>query len=116
MRRGYIITWDALIALTVTLFLMLGFMGLHYFRDMSRGATTFETLHSAGENAIDTINKMGVLEEIGYYWSMNNYSYAGNLTERYVDPLIPKHMQPFGKVSGNWPMRLKSHLGRVAEM
>jgi hypothetical protein len=92
MRRGYIVTWDALIALTIVLFLMLGFIGLHYFRRDPRSPTTFENIHSVGENALDTINKMGVLEEIGYYWSIGNTTHASDLAWTYLDPMMPKYM------------------------
>ena len=92
MRKGYVVTWDALVALMIILFLMLGFIGLHYFSYRPRSVTTFQSLHSVGENALDTINKMGVLEEIGYYWATGNTTYAANLSRRHLDPLIPRYV------------------------
>ncbi len=92
MRKGYIVTWDALISLTFVIFLMMGFIGLQYSTYSGRGATSFEKLHTSSENAIDTINKQGVLEEIGHYWALGNQSMAANLTKQYLDNIIPPHM------------------------
>jgi hypothetical protein len=91
MNRGYVITWDALIALSFTVFVMLGFIGLQHSQP-DRGVTSFERLHSVAENAIDTVEKRGVLEEVGYFWSQGNSSYAANLTRDSLDNLIPRSM------------------------
>ena len=90
--KGYIITGDALISLGFVLVLMLGFIGIQYSNFEQRGTTTFERLHSTGENAIDTVNKMGGLEEIGFYWSQGDEAEAMKLTQKYFDDLIPGSM------------------------
>lgn len=92
MKKGYIITWDALIALSFVLFLMLGFIGLEYAIQIGRGGTTFERLHSVAENAVDTTSKEGLLEEIGRQWALKNISYAANLTRDNFDRLVPPQM------------------------
>ncbi|MBD3388498.1 MAG: hypothetical protein GF416_05450 [Candidatus Altiarchaeales archaeon] len=92
MRRGYLVTLDAIISLSFILFLMLGFIGIQYFEYVGRGGSSFEHLHSVAENAIDTVNKKGVLEEIGRQWALGNMSYAGNLTEEHFGSLIPGHV------------------------
>ncbi|MFH1055399.1 MAG: hypothetical protein V1744_04825, partial [Candidatus Altiarchaeota archaeon] len=89
MGKGYIITWDALVALSFIVFLMLGFIGLQYTGQRSGGLSEFERLHSVSENALDTADKRGALEEIGQYWALKNYSYAGNLTKGAFEELIP---------------------------
>ena len=92
MKKGYVVTWDAIIALSFVLFLMLGFIGLNQSSDVTRRGTNFDRLHSVAENALDTINKRGVLEEIGYYWTQGNTSFASNLTRDTLDLLIPKNI------------------------
>ncbi len=91
MRRGYIVTVDAMISLMFVVFLILGFFGLQYSNYTSRSASTFESLHYIAENALDTTNKQGVLEEIAYYWSIGNESEARNITKAHLDELLPKH-------------------------
>jgi len=86
------ITWDALIALSFILFLMLGFIGLQYTDVKTKGSSTFEHLHFVAENAMDTVNKQGVLDEVGQYWASGNASAAGNLTRDSLENLIPKQM------------------------
>ncbi|MBU0762723.1 MAG: hypothetical protein KKD39_06825 [Candidatus Altiarchaeota archaeon] len=92
MRKGYVVTLDALISLSFVMFLILGFIGLQHTKQESRGTSSFEQLHSIAENAIDTSNKEGVLERIAYYWADENASAAGNATKQCFDPLIPPNV------------------------
>jgi hypothetical protein len=91
MGRGYIVTVDALIALSLVVFLTLGVIGMQHTENQKRGRSGFEALHESAENAIDTSNKQGVLEQIAYYWSVGNESAAGNLTKHYFDMVVPAH-------------------------
>ncbi len=92
MSRGYVVTWDALIALSFVLFLMVGFIGVQYFGRVARGGSAFERAHAVAENAMDTMNRQGVLEEIAQEWALGNNASAGNLTKEYFDNVIPPQM------------------------
>ena len=92
MSRGYIIAWDSLVALSFVFIIMVGFLGLEHSRMESRGKSNFERINIVAENSLDTVNKMGALEEIGHYWATENASLAANLTKKYFDHLIPESM------------------------
>jgi len=92
MKRGYVITWDAVISLTFVLFLMMGFIGLQYSIQLRENTASLEHLQSVAENALDTMDKRGVLEEIGRQWSLGNGSYAATLTKSNFDLVVPKHI------------------------
>lgn len=92
MRKGYVVTWDGLLSLSFVLFLLLGFISIQFTTNLKRGTTPFDKLHSVAENAVDTVNKQGVLEKIGYYWASGNLSIASNISKGYFDPLVPENM------------------------
>ncbi|MFH0862080.1 MAG: LamG-like jellyroll fold domain-containing protein [Candidatus Altiarchaeota archaeon] len=91
-RHGFIISSDSVWALTFTIIFMLGFMGMQFLGDTNRGRSTFEELHSVSENGIDTLDKRGVLEEIGYFWAIGNTTYAETLAKKNLDLLVPRTM------------------------
>jgi hypothetical protein len=92
MDKGYILTWDSLIALSIILVLLSGFIGLEYFQSARMRQESLKTVSDVSENALDTLSKSGVLDEVGGAWSNGNYSYAGNLSKEYLDQLIPDNM------------------------
>ncbi|MCX6695119.1 MAG: hypothetical protein NTU61_02320 [Candidatus Altiarchaeota archaeon] len=90
MKKGYILTWDSLIALTVVLLVMAGFIRLQ--QSQSRYGFSFEGIHFSAEDAMETLSKKGILEEIGYQWSTGNMSVAGNLSKEYLEEILPGHV------------------------
>lgn len=95
--------WDALIALSFVFLILAGFISLQYFRSQSVGGSEFERIHYVSEDAMEVMNKQGVLRELGYLWSAGNYSnvtqlQAGNFTgassvvRNYLELFIPYYL------------------------
>lgn len=103
MRRGYILTWDAVIAFVFVFIILSAFLGVHYSTSMSGGKTVFERLHVISEDAIGIMDKGGILDRVGLEWSKGNYSNktelesgtirgAPTIAKNYLDMMIPTHM------------------------
>ncbi len=92
MDKGYILTWDALISLSLVLFILVGFIGLHFFRVTKAEKAAFQKAHNVAEDSLEAINKKGILEEIGFHWAAGNSGIAANLSREYLDQMVPPQM------------------------
>ena len=102
-EKGYILTWDALVALSMVLFILVGFLGLHYFRVSKAEKDAFQKAHAVVEDSMETLNKKGILEEIGFHWASGNLSGAASLSRDYLDKLVPPHMgYRIEIIEGDW--------------
>lgn len=102
-KKGYVLTWDAVIALVFILLVLAGFLSIPYFRSLRAGEVGFQRVHLISEDALEVLNKRGPLDDIGLEWSAGNYSSeaemksgvlkgASQVAKDFLDPIIPKHM------------------------
>jgi hypothetical protein len=102
-KKGYVLTWDAVIALVFILLVLAGFLSIPYFRSLRAGEVGFQRVHLVSEDALEVLNKRGPLDDIGLAWSQGNYSSetemksgiikgASAVAKDFLDPIIPKHM------------------------
>ncbi|ODS42862.1 MAG: hypothetical protein MSIBF_06235 [Candidatus Altiarchaeales archaeon IMC4] len=96
MKKGYVMTWDAILALVFVFVLLYGFSNLQQNLTYETG---FKKLHFVSEDALEVLNKKGVLDRIGEDWAAaaNNESSpkwgaAENLTRQYLDSIVPANM------------------------
>lgn len=96
------ITWDGVLSLLFVVSMFSGIIGLQYMNS-NAGSTMFEEIHLTSENAIETLSKSGLLEQLGVDWSNGNYSktddleggdfYGATMTAKErLDQLIPTPM------------------------
>ncbi|MFH1402652.1 MAG: vWA domain-containing protein [Candidatus Altiarchaeota archaeon] len=97
-NRGYGIIIDAVFALTVTMILFTTLIGMSY-SGSSPSDTSFKRLHYVSEDALDVLNKKGILDQVGEYWAAANgnqsseeFINATNISTQYLDELIPPNM------------------------
>ncbi|MFH1788972.1 MAG: hypothetical protein ABH834_06300 [Candidatus Altiarchaeota archaeon] len=102
-KKGYVLTWDAVIALVFILLVLAGFLSVPYFRSLRAGEVGFQRVHLVSEDALEVLNKRGPLDDIGLEWSRGNFSTeaemrsdaikgASKIAKDFLDPIIPKHM------------------------
>jgi len=91
-QKGYVMTLDAILALIFIILVFIGLISLEYSRTINVKKTGFLELHSTSEDAIEILNKMGVLENIVTYWSENNTQIANDTATFYLERIIPETM------------------------
>jgi len=67
-RRGYVLSGDALIALVIVMFVLLGFMSLPHFRSLRASESGFQQIHLKTEDAMEAMSNEGKLKQISYEW------------------------------------------------
>ncbi len=91
-NKGYVMTWDAIIALIFVILVGISIISLEQMRSINVKKIGFLEIHSTGENSIGVLNKMGILEDIVIYWSENNTQLANDTATFYLEQFIPKTM------------------------
>ena len=91
-RKGYVMTWDAILALIFIILVFVGLITMEHTRSINVKEVGFLKLHSTTEDSIEVLNKMGVLEEIVIYWSENNTQLANDTATFYLEQIIPGTM------------------------
>jgi len=91
-RKGYVMTWDAILALIFIILVLVGLISMEHVRSINVKEVGFLELHSTAENSIEVLNKMGALEDIAIYWSENNTQLANDTATFYLEQLIPETM------------------------
>ncbi|MBU4266132.1 MAG: hypothetical protein KKE96_02780, partial [Candidatus Altiarchaeota archaeon] len=91
-RRGYVMTWDAILALIFIMLVFTGLITMEHTRSINVKEVGFLELHSTAEDSIEVLNKMGALEEIVIYWSENNTQLANDTATFYLEQFIPEKM------------------------
>lgn len=89
--KGYVLTLDAIIAVMAFLIILIGFMLIQYQKPYESGGR-FERLYSITEDAIDILNKNGILEQVVFYWSENNLSLANETSRLYLDQILASNI------------------------
>ncbi len=91
-RKGYVMTWDAILALIFILLVFVGLITMEHTRSINVKEVGFLELHSTTEDSIEVLNKRGALEEIVIYWAENNTQLANDTATFYLEQLIPDNM------------------------
>jgi len=102
MRKGYVLTIDAVLALMFVMALLLYTVGVGMNNSIGNTERTdFKTLHFISEDAIEVLNKKGVLDDIGTEWANSggdnsptsvHWSNASNISKFYLSQIIPDRM------------------------
>ncbi len=95
-NKGYVVIWDAMVALVVFLFIYVTFIASYEPRVNKDSINSFKMIHYVSEDSIDVLNKQGVLDEIGTDWAASNgttnsssWLAAVNISKAYLDKLTP---------------------------
>ncbi len=94
-NRGYTVLLDALLALIFILIATTALLSIEYSRTARTESGEFTSLHYISEDALDVLNKRGVLDEISTYWADNSTQgssqmvNASNLTRDYLESILP---------------------------
>lgn len=91
-NKGYVMTWDAILALIFIILVSVGLISMEHMRSINVKEVGFLELHSTVENSIEVLNKMGIIEDIVIYWSENNTQLANDTATLYLEQLIPETM------------------------
>lgn len=86
--KGYVLTLDAIVAVIAFLIILIGFTSIQYQKPHESGER-FNRLNSMAEDAIEIMNKNGILEQVVFYWSENNLSLANETARPYLDRILP---------------------------
>jgi len=95
-KKGYAIVLDAVFALAFALIILVGFAG---YSKYSSDEMAFKRMHYLSEDIFDTLNKQGVLDDVGEEWAAANgttnstsWLSAENMSSTYLEELIPENM------------------------
>jgi hypothetical protein len=91
-RKGFALTLDAVISLMFVTALLLGMHAYRFTSTSETSTSAFINLHYISEDALDVLNKQGILDNISEEWTSGNKSLAGNLSMQYLDLLVPPHI------------------------
>ena len=86
-KRGYVLTWDSLISLSLVLFMMLGFVGLEYFQTSRYRLNGIIETDLTADNAMQTLAKTGKLEQIGEAYANEDIELARKIASNELDNL-----------------------------
>lgn len=87
-----VLTLDATIAIIFVIAISAALSTYFFTAASESSSASFIRLHFASEDILDVLNKMGVLDTIGDEWTSGNQSLAANLSEEYLDQLVPANM------------------------
>jgi hypothetical protein len=94
-NKGYVLTMDAIIALIFVMGAFIAMLSLDFFNPDETSRTAFLNLHYVSEDTLDVLNKVGVLDNIGELWSLNDelsLENASNITKTNLDLIIPQNV------------------------
>lgn len=90
-RKGFALTVDAIIAMSFILIMALALSAQRYNSISESTELAFVNLHYISEDALDVLNKQGILDQIGEYWTSNNTTAANELARLYLDDIVPQN-------------------------
>ncbi len=93
MKKGFVMTIDAVFAVMLVLLALTLVYTLNYFSiSINTERTNIEQIHMKSEDALQVLNNKGVLEKIVDYWANNDLNSANKTARRYLDEIIPENM------------------------
>ncbi len=94
-KRGYVLLLDAIVALCLLILFFVLLFNVYELDDPSAPSSSFRELHYVSENALDVLNKKGILDDIAFQWSENStgdsvqmYN-ASVIATRYLESMVP---------------------------
>jgi len=90
-RKGFALTVDAVIAMSFILVIALALSAQRFSNISESTELAFVNLHYVSEDALDVMNKQGILDQIGEFWTSNNTTAANDLARLYLDDIIPQN-------------------------
>jgi len=91
-RRGYVLTWDAIIALVFVLLILAGFLSIPYFRSIGEAEVGPRRVHEVSEDSLEYLSKSNIISEIGDKWARGNMTGAAGDVKSNLEDIIPPHM------------------------
>jgi len=94
-NKGYTILLDALVAFIFVLIVTTAILSIEYSRTARTESGEFTRLHYVSEDALDVLNRKGILDEISTLWAENSTPgspqmvNASNLTREYLEKILP---------------------------
>jgi len=101
MKKGYVLTWDVMVALTLVIIVFVGFLSLPYFNTIGSGEIGFKQIHLKSEDAIEVLSKKGTLAQIGMLWAEGDATGASDLAKSEFDAILPKTAGYQLEIEGN---------------
>ncbi|RLI93648.1 MAG: hypothetical protein DRO92_03880 [Candidatus Altiarchaeales archaeon] len=93
MKKGFVMTIDAVFAVMLVLLALTLVYTLNYFSiSINTERTNIEQIHMKSEDALQVLNNKGVLEKIVDYWANSDLNSANKTARRYLDEIIPENM------------------------
>ncbi|MBD3260279.1 MAG: VWA domain-containing protein, partial [Candidatus Altiarchaeales archaeon] len=89
MKSGYAFFLDALVALAFAIVVVVSLTGVH-LKSRDTQVTDYKRLHYMSEDALDVLNKNGVLEQVGERWASGDMEGAANVSYKFLEKMIPQ--------------------------
>ncbi|MFH1722036.1 MAG: VWA domain-containing protein [Candidatus Altiarchaeota archaeon] len=87
--RGYTVLLDSVIALLFVSVIFVSLLGFQYSATSRTSITSFKNLHYLSEDVLETMNKQGILDEIGEAWAENDMNRSMGIADYYLSELVP---------------------------
>ncbi len=95
MKKGYVLTLDALLSLMVVMVIYALIMSIQTSINTTP-ATEFKLLHYTSEDAMQVLSQKGVLDQVCAQWALAQgnasspyFNMAGNISNSYLSEIIP---------------------------
>jgi len=90
--KGFALTVDAVLAMSFILTIAIALSAQRYGNVSESTELAFVSLHYISEDALDILNKQGILDQIGEYWTSDNTTAANGLATEYLDLIVPQNV------------------------
>ncbi|HIE34408.1 MAG TPA: hypothetical protein EYP86_04655 [Candidatus Altiarchaeales archaeon] len=89
-NKGYGVLVDSIMSMLFLLIIITVIFSIQYSKVSRTDVTEFRDLHYLSEDALDVLNKKGILDEITRSWAENDTKNASNLTKEYLEKILPR--------------------------
>jgi hypothetical protein len=123
VKKGYTILLDGIVALTFTLIILAGLLGLRENTSASM-ESSMKILHYASQDVLDVLNKKGVLDEVGELWAASDgnrssphFMNASEISRGHIELLLPENVGYLLTIDGD-PIANRSaqHMGEAGSL
>jgi len=98
MKKGYVLTLDALLSLMVVMVIYVLIMGIQSSINTTE-ITEFKKLHYTSEDTLQALSEKGVLDQICVQWALaqgdkssSNFDRARNISNSYLSEMVPSRI------------------------
>jgi len=88
-NSGYTMLLDSIVAMTIVSVIFASLLGFNYSKSTKTQITSFKNLHYLTEDILETLNKQGILDEIGTAWAESDTNRSMEITEYYLNEMVP---------------------------